>query len=246
MKKIYLIQFRTDQSERHEQQCFRESLAGLNLELTFFNAVKDDPGRLNLAQTAGVILGGSGQFYLSRKDGENDWQPRVFFFLDSVLARDIPLLGICFGFQLLAKHQGAEIRNLPEMAETGTLEMFLLPAVQKDEIFSQLPQNFLAQVGHKDSAVNLPSRMTPLVRSERIPCQAFRVAGQKAWGVLFHPELNCAKMKERLLLFPNYADGIVNLDEFAVREFKDTPEAEKVLKLFFSAVISPNLTILIC
>jgi GMP synthase (glutamine-hydrolysing) len=230
-KKILFVQFRTDASGPHERECVREMLDVPEDRLAFISAIHDPLPEVVPADVAGVILGGSGEFYLTQDHGKGAWREKTTVFIDLLIENNIPLLGICFGFQFLALSQGAQIVNDPTMAEVGAFDLTLLPEAKEDVLFGDAPKTFLGQLGHKETIVDLPDRLIPLVRSERVACEAFRVAGKPAWGVLFHTELNRDRMCERLDLFPDYAGSP---EEAAKKKesIKDTPEAAQIKHRF--------------
>lgn len=227
---ILIVQFRTNATLAHEQQCFLEEY-GDEATLHFVNAITDELAPELLDTPTAVIISGSGEFYLTQGDGKDTWLPKTLRFIGQVLDRDIPLLGICFGFQLLAIQQGGVVERVEAMKETGTLEIQLFPSAYNDELFESLPDNFLGQLGHKDTITKLPKHVIPLAKSEKVPFQAFRVQGKMAWGTLFHPELNRERMRSRLLLSPEYALDQSNIEQ-ALALFRDTPEAAHILHLF--------------
>jgi GMP synthase-like glutamine amidotransferase len=230
MQKILVIQFSLDQSKEHAQECFKETCP--QADFVFFNAIEDDFTQINLENFSGVIVGGSGQFYLSKGDGHDTWLPKVFKLVDTIFATDIPALGICFGSQILAMHQGAQIVSDPAMHEAGTLESSLLEDAAADIIFSNVPGKFMAQFGHKDTPINLPDHFVILSKSEKVFCNAFRVGNKKIWGVLFHPELSSTRTKERMAMFPSYVGEAENFEDYVNRIVQDSPETGKILSNF--------------
>jgi len=206
-KKILVLQFTTGISPQQSQDCF--AIMCPDVDFVFINASIHNCAELHVKDFSGIIIGGSGAFYLSKGDGKTTWLPQIFALIDQALLQNVPFLGICFGFQILALHQGATIVQQPGMAEVGTFEVITLPAATADPIFSLLPVSFLAQFIHKDSACNFPPQLELLSCSEKNSCNAFRIQNKKAWGVLFHPELNAEMMQERLALFPEYVPNAV-------------------------------------
>jgi GMP synthase (glutamine-hydrolysing) len=237
MKKIYIIQFRTDASEAHEQHCYHKRLPHLVDRLVYVNAITSDLPTTVPDDMGCAILGGSGQFSCTTLDTD-PWKNKTHAFIDLILESNIPLLGVCYGAQLLGPHQGARLVSDKKLSEVGVFEVTLLDQAKNDPIFSQLPQTFDAQFGHKDTVVDFPDHLIPLVRSQRVPVQAFRVQGKQAWGLTFHPELDYEDLRHRVIdLFPEYvpegqtAEGIL-------KNFRDTPEAEQVLHHFVDLALN--------
>lgn len=234
LKKILVIQFSLDKSREHAQLCLRESCP--NAELTFINAVENDVSEINPENYNGVILGGSGQYYLSKGDGLDSWLTPVFKFLDIVFEKNIPTVGICFGCQILALYQGGKVVRDENLRQSGSLESYVLSGASTDPIFSNLPATFLANFGHKDTPINLPDHFVPLTKSDKVSCTAFRVADKKIWGILFHPELNSHRNRERLAMLPDYMGNAQDLNEYIENAVKETPEANRLLAAFVEVV----------
>lgn len=234
MKKILVIQFSLDKTKEHAQLCLKESCPGA--ELVFINALEHDLSQINADDYSGVILGGSGQYYLSQGDGLDTWLVPVFKFLDIVFEKNIPTLGICFGCQILALYQGGAVVRDENLRQSGSLESYVLSGATTDPIFSNLPPTFLANFGHKDTPVNLPEHFVPLAKSDKVPCVAFRVADKKIWGTLLHPELNAQRAKERISMLPDYAGNPDDLQQYIEQTVKETPEANQILASFVQVI----------
>jgi GMP synthase (glutamine-hydrolysing) len=106
--------------------------------------------------------------------------------LAEAVRRDMPLLGICLGAQLLARALGAEVR-LGEGPELGFAPVEILEP--NDPILGALAPSTTVLHWHGD-VFDLPDGAEHLARSARTEAQAFRHGN--AWGVLFHPEADSA------------------------------------------------------
>jgi len=142
-----------------------------------------------------VVMGGPmGVHELDRHPGlasEREW-------LAEALRREMPLLGICLGAQLIASALGAEVR-LGEGPELGYAPVEILDA--GDPLLGALAPSTAVLHWHGE-AFDLPEGATHLARSERTEVQAFRRGD--AWGVLFHPESDLALL-EAWLAVPEMA-----------------------------------------
>jgi GMP synthase (glutamine-hydrolysing) len=116
--------------------------------------------------------------------------------------RELPLLGICLGAQLLARALGAEVRA-GEGPELGFAPVEV--SDPDDPLLGGLAPE--AEVLHWHGDIfDLPDGARRLASSERTENQAFRVGN--AWGTLFHPEADLA-LVEAWLAVPEMIDEAV-------------------------------------
>ncbi len=134
---------------------------------------------------AGVVVTGSHAMVTDREG----WSGRTAAWVLDALAAGVPLLGICYGHQLLALAAGGRAGDNPEGREFGTAEVRLHRGAEGDPLFRGLPPVFGAHVCHAQSVTALPPGAVLLASSARDPHQAFRL-GERAWGVQFHPEFS--------------------------------------------------------
>ena len=134
---------------------------------------------------AAVVLTGSSAMVSAREP----WSERTAGWLREVVAAGTPLLGICYGHQLLAHALGGRVARNPRGREIGTIEVELLPLARRDPLFGGLPDRLTLQATHVEAVLELPPSARRLAASAGDPHQAFAV-GACAWGVQFHPEFD--------------------------------------------------------
>jgi GMP synthase (glutamine-hydrolysing) len=139
---------------------------------------------------AGVIVTGSAAMVTDR----HDWSERSADWLREAAHAGLPLLGICYGHQLLAHALGGEVGDNPTGREMGTIDLQLHPQAADDPLFAGLPSRFPAQATHLQSVLRAPAGATVLAQSAHDACHAFRW-GASAWGVQFHPEFSTTHMR---------------------------------------------------
>jgi GMP synthase (glutamine-hydrolysing) len=126
------------------------------------------------------------------------WSALTATYLLELIARDVPLLGVCYGHQLLADALGGRVENNPRGRSVGSFSLTLHPEAKNDVLFSVLPDGPVLHVRHRQSVVRLPEGAVCLAASPRDPHHAFRV-GKRAWGVQFHPEFDAAIAREYIV-----------------------------------------------
>ena len=133
----------------------------------------------------GVVVTGSASSVTERAA----WMLRAEAWLRDVVAAEIPVLGICFGHQLLGQALGGEVTRNPRGREIGTVRATLAREADGDPLFEGLGRAIDVNATHVDTVAALPPGATVLARTELEPHACFRV-GPTAWGVQFHPEID--------------------------------------------------------
>lgn len=164
-------------------------LAGMGLEPKRARLVYPHRGdALPPAEEPGpVVITGSGAMVTAG----DAWMQRSADWLAQAAAAGRPVLGICFGHQLLAHALGGRVLDNPLGAEVGTVVLTLDPAAANDPLFAGLTTPLRVHVSHLQSVTELPPGARRLAASEIDPNQAF-IWGERAWGVQFHPEFSAA------------------------------------------------------
>jgi GMP synthase (glutamine-hydrolysing) len=98
---------------------------------------------------AGVIVTGSAAMVTDR----HDWSERSADWLREAAHGGLPLLGICYGHQLIAHALGGEVGLNPTGREMGTVHLDLHPPAAEDPLFAGLPARIRAQATHLQSVL---------------------------------------------------------------------------------------------
>lgn len=139
---------------------------------------------------AGVVVTGSGAMVTDRLD----WSERTAEWLGDIVARGrTPLLGVCYGHQLIAHALGGRVDWNPRGREMGTKAIAATADAASDVLFGPFAAGFRAHTTHQQSVVEAPGGAVVLAHSAQDPHQALRY-GARAWGVQFHPEFSAGAM----------------------------------------------------
>lgn len=122
------------------------------------------------------------------------WSDRAGAWLAEVVGAGVPVLGVCYGHQLLADALGGRTARNPHGREIGPSRVEL---VEDDPLFEGLPRAFSVLESHVDAVIDPPPGARLLARNARCAVQALRFA-PKAWGVQWHPEFDDEVMREYL------------------------------------------------
>ena len=147
-------------------------------------------GRAPEGADAVIVLGGAMH---PDEDERHGWLTAELRWLEGLLDRGTPLLGICLGSQLVARAAGAEVFRSSE-SEVGWFPVERAAAAADDPVAGALPERFDAFEWHHYTH-SLPGGAVELARS-RVCTQAFRLGN--AWGVQFHPEVRAEQVEEWL------------------------------------------------
>ena len=137
---------------------------------------KITPEEIKHLNPKGIILsGGPASVYVSNAPRCDE---KIFFM-------DIPILGICYGFQLGSQILGAEIKS-SENREYGNTKCTI-----KDHsaLFTSLDRTINVWMSHGDQAMELPDDFQSLAYTKNCPYAAARHKKMKFYGVQFHPEV---------------------------------------------------------
>ncbi|XKH60910.1 glutamine amidotransferase [Halomonas sediminis] len=198
------------------------------LTLHVFDAPRESP-LPELSSLAGIVITGSH----SMVSAAEPWSEALKPWLVEALERDIPMLGVCYGHQLMASAFGGVSDYHPAGRESGTRQVTLNEYAQGDPLLGELPQHFHAHLTHAQSVLRPPENTRILAGNKHDPYQALRY-GPHQWSVQFHPEFTVPVMhayleRQRSALREQGEDPQVLMD--AVRP---TPEATALLPRFVS------------
>jgi GMP synthase (glutamine-hydrolysing) len=188
-------------------------------------------------EISGIVITGSHD----NVTDHHEWSERLAGWLPEAVERRIPILGICYGHQLLAYALGGEVGDNPVGWEFGTVDAHLTSDASGDALLGRLETPIKVHVTHTQTVLRLPEKARRLALSEKDGNQAF-VVGDCAWGVQFHPEYDTEVVKEYIrqhkkILLRQGQDP----DELMARSV-DTSYGGEILRRFVAIVNKTNRT----
>ncbi len=135
-----------------------------------------DPKEIEASSVKGIILsGGPASVYEKKQPLPNK----------KIFKLEIPILGICYGMQVIAKELGGRVKYA-KVREYGKTEVFI-DDIQN--IFSHLPGNITAWMSHGDYVSKVPAGFTISAHTLNTPVAAISASRKKIYGLQFHPEV---------------------------------------------------------
>jgi GMP synthase (glutamine-hydrolysing) len=180
-----------------------------------------------VASFSGIIITGSHDMVTDR----HPWSEKTAEWVKQAVESDVPVLGVCYGHQLLAHAMGGVVGDNPKGKAFGTVTVRLNPQGRHDVLFNGMPETFAAHVCHSQRVLKLPDGATLLASSEMDRHHAF-VIGRRAWGVQFHPEFGGPILRRYI---QRSADDLrtQGLDvERLLSDIRETPHSEALLRRF--------------
>jgi GMP synthase (glutamine-hydrolysing) len=168
---------------------FGEAVAAAGHQLEEWSLAWDTPLPRPLDDYGAVLVFGGAMH--ADQDDRHPWLRQENLFLQRLLDRHVPVLGVCLGAQLLAQAAAAPV-GLSSEPEVGWFEIELTAEGRDDPVLGSLPSRFEAFQWHFYTH-GLPAGAVELARS-RVCTQAFRL-GESAWGVQFHPEVTAEQIE---------------------------------------------------
>ncbi|QGY39861.1 glutamine amidotransferase [Pseudodesulfovibrio cashew] len=159
------------------------------------------------------------------------WIETTAAWLRDAVRDGLPVFGICFGHQLLARALGGEAGFHPSGPEIGTMDIRCSPEATDDPLFTDLPGTFPGHTTHYQCALRLPPGSTLLAASDHEPHQAFRT-GKHAWGVQFHPEFGAEAMRTYITRQADAIEERGGQTTTLLSEVKETPESTSLMRRF--------------
>lgn len=125
----------------------------------------------------GVILSGSPS---SVRDAES---PRPDL---SAIKGKLPLLGVCYGAQLLACEYGGEVESAPSR-EYGRAMLTVVDP--EDALMQAIPSPTQVWMSHGDTITSIPANYKIIGSTDHVRVAAYHIDGEQTWGIQFHPEV---------------------------------------------------------
>ena len=193
---------------------------GVYTEILPFSAKVEE---IKAKKPKGIILsGGPASVYASD----------AYFCDEKIFKLKVPILGVCYGMQLIAHVFGAQVA-LASHKEYGKAE---LSVTKTHPLFTDTPEKQIVWMSHSDLVKNLPNGFEAIATSENSPYCVFGDEKRKFYALQFHPEVQHSEFGTQILKnFAKYICGCEstwNMGSFAknqIAKIKEIVGNKKVL-----------------
>lgn len=140
----------------------------------------------------------------------------------SAIRGHLPVLGICYGAQFMAYTSGGKV----EPAATREYGRAILTEVDgADPLFKGIGAGSQVWMSHGDTITAVPDNFKIVASTEKVRMAAYRIEGEKTWGVQFHPEVYHSQIGTDLLR--NFVADICGArQDWSAESFIDTTVAQ--------------------
>ena len=144
-----------------------------------------------------------------------------------------PLLGVCYGAQLLANEYGGEVEGAPSREYGRAMLTVVYPS---DPLMAYVPSPSQVWMSHGDTITRLPENYHIIGSTENVKAAAYHIEGEQTWGIQFHPEVYHST--DGKLILGNFVLGICGCSgTWSPDSFIETTVAELKEKLGDDRVI---------
>ncbi len=146
-------------------------------------------------EESGIIIGGSA--HSAYEDAP--WIHRLEDFIRAMAAQKKPILGVCFGHQLVVQYLGGKVEKNSLGREVGVNNIDLTTAGSNDLLFKGITPQFQSVESHEDVVTQLPQleKVAVLAHNPKSPHQALSL-GEWVRTVQFHPEITSDVLAKRV------------------------------------------------
>ena len=113
----------------------------------------------------------------------------------AILDAGVPLLGICYGCQLIAHMAGGVVSSADNSSEYGKIEL----DIRDHALFEDIPGRSVCWMSHHDYISEAPDGFSVIASTDKCPVAAMCDDSRRIYGVQFHPEVTHTEYGRQIL-----------------------------------------------
>ena len=166
----------------------------------------------------------------------------------AVLELGIPVLGICYGAQLMAYMAGGTVSSADSSSEYGKTELFTDDSV----LFQEFQNHSICWMSHTDYISRVPEGFHVIAHTHQCPCAAMADESKRLYAVQFHPEVTHTEFGKQMLY--NFLFGVCGckgawkMDDFvqqSIEKYREKLSGKKALLALSGGVDSSVAAVLL-
>ena len=166
----------------------------------------------------------------------------------AILNLEIPILGICYGAQLMAYMADGQVSSAESSSEYGKTEVFTDHSI----LFRGFSNHSICWMSHTDYISQVPEGFRVIARTDKCPCAAMADENRKLYAVQFHPEVTHTQFGKQMLY--NFLFGVCGckgkwkMDDFvqqSIEKYREKLSGKKVLLALSGGVDSSVAAVLL-
>ena len=166
----------------------------------------------------------------------------------AILNLEIPILGICYGAQLMAYMADGQVSSAESSSEYGKTEVFTDHSI----LFRGFSNHSICWMSHTDYISQAPEGFRVIARTDKCPCAAMADESRKLYAVQFHPEVTHTEFGKQMLY--NFLFGVCGckgkwkMDDFvqqSIEKYREKLSGKKVLLALSGGVDSSVAAVLL-
>ena len=176
------------------------------------------------------------------------YDPQSPHYDPAVLELGIPILGICYGAQLMAYMAGGRVDSAKDSSEYGKTQFYTSQSL----LWKDIPESSICWMSHTDYIAQVPDSFRVIAHTDKCPCAAMCNEERKLYAVQFHPEVTHTQFGKQLLtnfLFDICGcEGSWKMEDFVARSietYRRKLEGKRVLLALSGGVDSSVAAVLL-
>lgn len=158
-------------------------------QLGVYSEIIAHNAKIALSNVKGLILSGGPMSVLEKES------PKIEkVVLEEAIKKKIPVLGVCYGHQLIAYYFGGEVRG----GDRGEYGRYRFRVLGRSRLFEGLPKEFDVWMNHSEYVVSLPKNFLVTGRTENSKIASFEM-DNLIFGLQFHPEVKHTQYGLRII-----------------------------------------------